>query len=893
MKKLLSLVLSLSLLLSVSGYAFEDTKDSPYEREIQLLHDLGLVSGTDEANFSPDNNLTKAEMTVIILRMLAIENASSGRNIFTDVPSEHWAYKSITAAYDLGIVNGTGDSFKPDSPVTFAEAVKMTVCALGYGIPAESLGGYPSGYLSKASAIGILKGISRGDSSEITRGQMCRLVANALDAELLERQNYGASTYTFDTKGETVLSAYLKIDKYEGQITDTYYASMNNVSMKKGYVSLSGKDFYEGGTGASAYIGQKVTIYTAETDGRETILHIAPDKQVRVITVNDKDILDKTTSEYLWYDGESRELSERIGGARVIYNGVGVSAWTRDTVMPLSGTVTLISNTGTDADVIIVDAYENHVIDKVIADKDTIYFKDGTAVTVDSSKMQLLMADGKEAKLEDLFEWDIVSLSQSAGKTKLVVSQSMVSGTVTEVSDDSIRLDDTLYKTDENFSAEGLLGLFVNCYTDHRGYIAAADNERNYFYGYLAGCEETKSLEPVQRIKVFTEQGEMKVYEFYDFIIFNGSTLAKDKLFASDNAIFEGGAAVRQLIRYTLGDDGERISGIETATDYREDMDNPQRETEFGLVYYIDGNRIAFGEDVFYIGGSTHSFGARFLMRDKTKIFVIPAADAEDDEYFIKDRDTMSTSNEGERYTNVSLYDCDKNQVVAAMVWDVGSSSVSADRYLGQTDPVAVVSGISKAMDKDGNSIYNITVMNQGAKTITLEAEEDFECLFKEACTDVQRDPVCTNKVKPDKISPGALKTGDVIQYKEQVGKAKTISVMLRADTPGDYESGTLNGKLMVTSAQRIYMGNIFRGYGTVLSAGEYGVLVRANQYSAALDGPSGKTFEHVYAAAPVIVLFDTVKKTCERITVSDVREGDRVLHMAASYSPRMWVVYR
>ena len=50
-----------------------------------------------------------------------------------DVPANSWASGYINVAVTMGIINGYPDgTFKPENPVTYAEALKMILAAIGY-----------------------------------------------------------------------------------------------------------------------------------------------------------------------------------------------------------------------------------------------------------------------------------------------------------------------------------------------------------------------------------------------------------------------------------------------------------------------------------------------------------------------------------------------------------------------------------------------------------------------------------------------------------------------------------------------------------------------------------------------------------------------------------------
>ncbi len=184
MKKLVSLVLAalmiISLQIPLCAAEFTDTLGKPYEEAVNYLAEKGIVNGKAEGIYAPDDSLTRAEMLAIILRAFGAEEIEP-KNVFEDVTEEHWAYMYVEQAYAMGIVNGVSETeFAPNNAVTYEQAVKMVVAALGYEEDAQSMGGWPDGYIKKATELDILKGTEQEQTAKITRGSMAILMYNAL-----------------------------------------------------------------------------------------------------------------------------------------------------------------------------------------------------------------------------------------------------------------------------------------------------------------------------------------------------------------------------------------------------------------------------------------------------------------------------------------------------------------------------------------------------------------------------------------------------------------------------------------------------------------------------------------------------------------------------------------
>ena len=109
----------------MSNGTFEDVKTGDwFYKEVETLYNIGIVEGTDEHKFSPDEPVTRAEFAVMAARFANLDY--KGGNIFEDVPAGHWAYSYINAAANAGWVKGYPDgSFRPDEPISRAEVVTL------------------------------------------------------------------------------------------------------------------------------------------------------------------------------------------------------------------------------------------------------------------------------------------------------------------------------------------------------------------------------------------------------------------------------------------------------------------------------------------------------------------------------------------------------------------------------------------------------------------------------------------------------------------------------------------------------------------------------------------------------------------------------------------------
>ncbi|SEC00569.1 S-layer homology domain-containing protein [Paenibacillus sp. GP183] len=105
-----------------SSAAFTDIKTHWGSQNINVFVKLGVVSGYEDGSFHPDAKITRAEFATIISKIFNIEGSSNTLSL-SDVKG-HWAKDEIQALASHGIINGYEDgSFKPDNSITRAEII--------------------------------------------------------------------------------------------------------------------------------------------------------------------------------------------------------------------------------------------------------------------------------------------------------------------------------------------------------------------------------------------------------------------------------------------------------------------------------------------------------------------------------------------------------------------------------------------------------------------------------------------------------------------------------------------------------------------------------------------------------------------------------------------------
>ncbi len=89
--------------------------------EVNDLVKKGIVSGYEDGTFKPNATLTRAQMAVMLSIALDLELKNRPNPNFTDVYSNFWAYNSIAAVAEEGIITGNDGRFHPSENLTRAQ----------------------------------------------------------------------------------------------------------------------------------------------------------------------------------------------------------------------------------------------------------------------------------------------------------------------------------------------------------------------------------------------------------------------------------------------------------------------------------------------------------------------------------------------------------------------------------------------------------------------------------------------------------------------------------------------------------------------------------------------------------------------------------------------------
>lgn len=165
-----------------AGTVFPDVNDdADYAGAVELSKDMGIFNGDSNGNFNPYSGITRAEFATVVCKYMGGDSRATAPKsaVFQDVPANNWAANYIAWAVEHGIVSGYGNGmYGPNDSVTYEQAIKMLLCAVGCEDEAVDAGGWPYGYIMVADKLGILIGVEDTFGNSITRSNVAVLICN-------------------------------------------------------------------------------------------------------------------------------------------------------------------------------------------------------------------------------------------------------------------------------------------------------------------------------------------------------------------------------------------------------------------------------------------------------------------------------------------------------------------------------------------------------------------------------------------------------------------------------------------------------------------------------------------------------------------------------------------
>ena len=469
--RLIATVLAVVMILGLvsvgfaAGVDLPDLEDYEWETEVRRLASLGVFEGYPDGEFKPENTVTRAEFSKMIVCILGLENAANlmkGETVsFSDVDATHWASGYINVAEMKGIVNGYPDgTFKPEGTITHAEALKMILTAMGYLEEGFLVVRWPATWVVQATEIGLDDGVEVLANVPITRGAVAKLLDNGLTEPHVKVTEKGFVPV------EVTFMDKLDVDYEVGMVVDSpelWSNTSKKVEIKwtedneDVFKEFSIED-YEGLLGHNVRVWYKGKTVLAVED-------LSTEKELTY-----KEWKDIRTKPSVRFENYLRNDKAEIGSGHeitVVYDGskaIAVKALT----------------------------YEVGQIDVIYGYRNAIYVGgDRLNLDEDDYYVEYIGVDG----FDDLEEGDTVQYIYHSNRAVIIVVRDVYEGKLTEVAHDGkIKVDGEIYAVPEGYlkEAENYLGGIVRLYFDRDGKVYKLKgldkaDEVGLFYGVVQG----------------------------------------------------------------------------------------------------------------------------------------------------------------------------------------------------------------------------------------------------------------------------------------------------------------------------------------------------------------------------------------------------------------------
>lgn len=187
---------------SVYFYDVDDSYGWAYI-PVDFLANGGVVTGSGQHLFYPQQPISRADFVLMLYRAYDMSVHVSDETGFTDVSTNDYFAKAVSAAKKLGIASGADDNFRPNEDLTRQDAMvflKRTLDLTGQSCRMQDLSAFTDGdtvpaYARDAVSTLVGAGVVNGSSGrlnlnqKITRAEIAVLLYRALH---LQSESSGA-----------------------------------------------------------------------------------------------------------------------------------------------------------------------------------------------------------------------------------------------------------------------------------------------------------------------------------------------------------------------------------------------------------------------------------------------------------------------------------------------------------------------------------------------------------------------------------------------------------------------------------------------------------------------------------------------------------------------------
>ena len=718
LKKVLSLVLALSMALSLMTVAFAaDAKDFADYNEVEnteavdVMVALGVFNGKDGNKFAPNDTLTREEAAKIVTYMLLgqedADKLTADIAPYADVAAGRWSAGAIAYCTNEGILTGSNGKFYPTGKLTGQAFAKMLLCALGYDAKIENLEG--SAWAINASKLAVTAGLTEklgALSGVMTREQAAQMAFNAMTAKLVEYKG-GTDITTSDGTTVTVDAEryYVGNDRGEGykeatgndsymQFCERYFAKLKLQTTYDDLGRPADKWIYAN-KAIDTYANSATIVYTADMDTE------SGDKAVKA------DLKGYTYKEDLESDGNvpgNTTIDSYDDVVGITGNGIIVEVYVTDNIVT---DVVAIKSTLAEVKKVTKDevTFVGSNVNKVEAEDDLYDFFAG----LKKGDKAVVIADSSKNAIE-AYEPEYVTGKYTKNKGTGDTIEYTVGGTV--------------YQKANGASVSMTLGTTYTLTLDKYGYILEVGDEKvaDDVYGYVLDTSAN------------VDRGD---YDYALKLLFaDGTTKWVDVSKVGDDVVADGDVATGVLnglkdkfVSYTETSNGYEITDESSKTD----------KTAYGKIikgtseiFDGHGDYTASNTTIFLVkNGSSYTVytgiknvpsmdvtenHAWVLKDDSVALMVVidkSATTSNEDQVFIYD--TTQVGEEKDGSTTVKYYNAIVNGEDTTIGVADGAGSVAVGLFVNNSYTKEYISALGTKYDAAASDAESVFVYTQAA----------------------------------------------------------------------------------------------------------------------------------------------------------------------------------
>ena len=774
-------------------YQAEDTKVY-----VNALRQLGVFDlYNSELFFGETESVKRHEAAKALVDYFGYDTGITGdvSHIFYDVPAYYEHSSVISSAYKMGIMNGVGGGlFAPEDNILTGHFIKAMVNTLGYEWKATLRGGYPNGYFAVAAELNILQNVTADMSSELTRGNLLKILYNTLEVPVCVQDGVSDDSSTFVIDENVTLLSY-----YHDIWSDTAIVNSNRtLSLNSSYDAdpdkvLIGTDVIKVNNETISvfdYIGFEIDyFYRNINDGKskELVSFKLTDSQNTVI-ISSKDVLSANSRNVTIDEGDRTKIYSISASADFFYNERPLTSSIDTRMGAFNGNVRLIdSDQNKSYDFCLITDYVYDEVTSVDLRVEKIYCESSTYNLEAAEVVYIQSANSTSLALSDIAVGNVIAVAKSVSGDciKVVVMNSSIQMSVAEMSENGVAdADGNEYNyakslTSEKKSLVALNKTLVLTLNEFNQIVWISEVDNTLSLGYLIKIETSvpAGLEEAQvRATILNDAGNVERYILSEKISIDGVSKKDEDVAAHLAAVKStigatGDGATSQVVCYRV-DDAGLLKELHTA-----DPSVGKIAIKFKVSDITSKTIQNQGND------SGVYDGGKYAVSQAVPIFRVPKTSQEsyDDKFFTVTGYLKDGGPVGGSEPEFDGYVKNEDDVVcsAFVMYETATNKIS-----GQAS-FFLVESVSSVANADGDSCYKLSGW--------------------------YKDGFHTYQTDPSIVFPSELTTGDVVVFR--LDSTNTITLI---DKVYDYESDELSatysshGQTVVGGVRKVYMTHVY-----------------------------------------------------------------------------------